>query len=238
MASLNTPHYGGVIDLNDANDPRTRIVNLVSAGSKALEIGCGSGTIIGYLAQAKHCQALAVEPDAAMAAETRRLGVEVLQVRIEDPQLQDALVARAPFDAIIFADVLEHLRDPWTTLSTVRPWLAYGGAVLASAPNVAYWTIRWALLRGHWDYTQGYLMDSTHLRWFTRRTLHQLFTDTGYRITNSQVRWAALPGDRLWRRLIPGRTRLYVALVNRWPGLFGYQFIIRAELQDQRIVAV
>ncbi|MGE5140466.1 MAG: class I SAM-dependent methyltransferase, partial [Rudaea sp.] len=175
MARLANPHYGGSIDLSDTNDPRTRIVNLVPPSSHALEIGCGSGTIIGYLAKEKGCRALAVEPDLAMAAAARALDVEVLQGTIESASVQAQLALYSPFDVIIFADVLEHLRDPWSTLALVRPWLATGGAVLASVPNVAHWSLRLSLLLGRWEYTDGYLMDRTHLRWFTRRTLRALF---------------------------------------------------------------
>ncbi len=229
MAQLATPHYGGSIDLSDTNDPRSRIVNLVAPSSRALEIGCGSGTIIGYLAKEKSCRALAVEPDPAMAAAARALGVEVMQGNIQDASVLESLGRCSPVDVIIFADVLEHLRDPWSTLRQVRPWLAPGGAVVASVPNVAHWSLRLSLLAGHWEYTDGYLMDRTHLRWFTRRTVQDLFKSTGFRITDSQVRWAPLPGDRLWHKLVPGRTRAYAALGRLWPGLFGYQFIIRAE---------
>lgn len=230
MAELTAPHYGGVIDLNDGNDPRTRIVNLVRAESRVLEIGCGSGTIIGHLARAKQCRALAVEPDARMADEARTQDIEVIQGSIEDRTVRELLAARAPFDAIIFADVLEHLRDPWTILRAARPWLAENGVVLASVPNVAHWSIRLALLAGRWNYTDGYLMDRTHLRWFTQKTLRQLFIETGYRVTDWQVRWAALPGDRVWRRVIPFRTRFYSTLAIRLPGLFGYQFVVRANV--------
>ena len=230
MAALNQPYYGGQITATDANDPRMRLINLVHPGSRVLEIGCGSGPIISYLARVKHCQTLAVEPDPVMAADARALGVTVLQGSVDDPALRATLATHGPYDAIILADVLEHLPDPWATLAAIRPWLAVDGAVLASVPNVAHWSIRLALLLGRWDYTEGYLMDRTHLRWFTRRTLHQLFADAGYRVTDSQVRWAALPGDRIWRRLIPGRTGLYRALAARWPGLFGYQFVVRAQI--------
>ncbi len=224
------PHYGGVIDLSDVNDPRTRIVNQVRDASRVLEIGCGSGTISAYLAHVKRCRTLALELDHGMAGEARARGIAMLQGSVDDPAIQSALAAAAPFDAILFADVLEHLRDPWNILRVVRPWLADGGAVLASVPNVAYWSIRLALLRGGWNYTDGYLMDRTHLHWFTQRALRQLFTDTGYRVVDWQVRWAALPGDRLWRLLIPFRTRSYAALAARLPGLFGYQFVVRAEV--------
>ena len=227
MDVLDNLHYGGTIDMSDINDPRTRIVNLVTPGSRVLEVGCGSGTIIGHLRRQMQCQTLAVELNAIMAAETRALGVEVIQAPIDEPQAQRTLLERRPYDAIIFADVLEHLPDPWTILAIARAWLSDGGRVIASVPNVAHWRIRLALLRGHWDYTDGYLMDRTHLRWFTQRTLRQLFTDSGYRILDFQVRWAAFPADRIWW-LIPGRTRLYAGLANHWPGLFGYQFIVSA----------
>jgi methionine biosynthesis protein MetW len=227
MAVLTDLHYGGLIDLSDTNDPRTRIVNLITPGSRVLEVGCGSGTIIGFLAQELHCQTLAVEPNAMMAAETRALGIEVIQATIDDPQAQRLLREREPYDAIIFADVLEHLRDPWAILTNVRAWLSSDGRVITSVPNVAHWSMRWSLLRGHWDYTDGYLMDRTHLRWFTQRTLRQMFVDCGYRVVDFQVRWAAFPGDRVWQR-IPGRTRLYSGLARYWPGLFGYQFVVSA----------
>ena len=223
---VSVPHYGGSVNPADANDPRTRIVNMIPAGSRVLEIGCGSGTISGYLAQVEGCRILAVEPDAIMADEARRLGIAVVQASIEDPAAQADLASRGPFDAIIF--VLEHLRDPWAVLRAVRPWLAPNGAVLASVPNVAHWTIRLSLLWGRWDYTDGYLMDRTHLRWFTRETLRRLFVETGFQVIEIQTRWTAFPGDTIWRRLIPGRERLYAALAQRWPGLFGYQFVVRA----------
>lgn len=229
MVELRSPHYGGAVDLRNPNDPRTRIVNLVPDGCHALEIGCGSGTIISYLAHAKNCRVLALEPDLTMAAETRALGVEVIQGQVEDDTVQATLAARGPYDAIIFADVLEHLRDPQGILKVVRPWLAEGGAVLVSVPNVAHWSIRLSLLFGRWDYTDGYLMDRTHLRWFTAQTLKQLLADTGYRIVDFQVRWAPLPGDRIWRRLIPCRDRIYERLAAHSPGLWGYQFVVWGE---------
>jgi methionine biosynthesis protein MetW len=228
MAEVKQTYYGGVIDLRDANDPRSRIVNLTPAGTRVLEVGCGSGTIIAYLAREKGCRALAVEPDPLMAAEARKQGVKVVAGRVENEAVRQELQAKGPFDVIILADVLEHLVDPWSTLRQLASLLAPEGIVLASVPNVAHWTLRWQLLRGRWDYTGGFLMDQTHLRWFTKETLRDLFHESGYRIEELQVRWAPLPGDRLWRRLLPGRNNLYAALAGRWPALFGYQFVIRA----------
>ena len=84
------------------------------------------------------------------------------------------------------------------------------------------------LLVGRWEYTDGYIMDRSHLFWYTRKTIRRLFHDAGYTVTDLQDRWAPLPGDRVWRRIIPARHRLYASLARRWPGLFAYQFVIRA----------
>lgn len=221
------PHYGGTIDLEDSNDPRTRIVNWVPDGSYVLEVGCGSGTIIGHLAHVKACRALAVEPDAVMAQEARSTGVEVLQGKVDSPVVRQALVQRAPFDVIIFADVLEHLADPWQVLRNMGGVLLPDGCILVSLPNVAHWTVRLSLLAGRFEYTDGFLLDRTHLRFFTLATARRLFVDSGYGIEGMQVRWAPLPGDRLWRRLPLVRNSVNEWLARTVPGLYGYQFVFK-----------
>ena len=227
------PHYGGVIDPGDSNDPRTRIVNWVPPRNYVLEIGCGSGTIIGYLARVKACRALAVEADPVMAAEARALGVEVLQGNVASETVQAALATRGPFDVIVFADVLEHLRDPGQVLKVVREWLTPSGCVLVSLPNVAHWSVRFRLLLGRFDYTDGFLMDRTHLRFFTRASARKMFEQCGYTVEEEKVRWAPFPGDRLWRRGPPFRNALNAFLARAMPGLHGYQFLFKLRRKNE-----
>jgi hypothetical protein len=132
------------------------------------------------------------------------------------------------------ADVVEHLRHPASVLAAARAWLKPDGRVLASVPNVAYWRVRLMLLAGRWQYTDGYIMDRSHITWFTRASVVRLFQDAGYVVTEIQDRWAPLPGERIWRRLFPARHRLYAWLVSRWPGLLAYQFVIRASPMTQQ----
>lgn len=232
--ALKSPHYGGVIDPQDDNDPRTIIVHWVRARSRVLEVGCGSGTISAYLKQFKQCDVLAIEPDATMSAEARAQGIDVLPMNIEEPATQATLAARAPFDAIIFADVLEHLRDPWAVLLIVREWLAHDGVVLVSLPNVAHWTIRLRLLLGQFDYTDGFLMDHTHLRFFTQASARAMFASTGYRIESERGRWAPFPGDRVWRRAPVLRNAWNRFLARVAPGVYGYQFVFKLCRRDER----
>lgn len=221
-------HYGGRIDLADHNDPRSRIVRMVAPGSRVLEIGCGSGTIIAHLIRERNCTGIGVELDATMVAEADAKGITVFWGDIESADTQCRVAAEAAFDYVIMADVVEHLRHPARVLAAARPWLKPDGEVLASVPNVAYWSVRLMLLAGRWQYTDGYIMDRGHMTWFTRASIVRLFQDAGYVVAEIQDRWAPLPGERIWRRLFPHRYRLYAWLVSRWPGFFAYQFVIRA----------
>lgn len=87
------------------------------------------------------------------------------------------------FDTIIFADVLEHLREPAATLIAARAKLAAGGEIVASIPNVRHWSVVKELLEGKWDYRNEGILDRTHLRFFTRKGVMELFEQAGYKST-------------------------------------------------------
>lgn len=138
--------YDEVIDPGMPNNSRTRIVGRIPSGSRVLEIGCATGFMAEHLTRAQGCHVTGVErdPDAARVAAGRCARLVVGD--IEDP----ALLARCAgeYDVVIFADVLEHMRDPAAVLRVVVGCLAPDGRVLASMPNVAHWSIRWRLLVG------------------------------------------------------------------------------------------
>lgn len=220
--------YGGVIDPANRNEVRSQIVALVQPGCRVLEIGPGTGTICGFLTEHRGCTVSAIEinPQAAeMAAQHCR---RVITGSVEDESILGQAAVDGPFDAIVCADVLEHLRDPWATMRRLRPLLAPGGAVLVSLPNVAHWSIRFRLLLGQFEYTDGLLRDRTHLRFFTLTSARRLFSAAGYVITYEHVCWVALPPDRLWRLVPPLRSAMNETLARLWPGLHGHQFVFRA----------
>lgn len=183
-ASVTAVHalYGGDFKPNDRNNPRTIIAGWVASGSRTLEVGPGNGVISRWLAQRKQCVTFGVEIAPAAATHSRDAFSHLWIGSIEDPAIVAEIQQAAPFDAIIFADVLEHLVDPWSVLRNMRRLLANDGRVLLSVPNIAHWTARLNLLRGRFEYTDGYLMDRTHLRWFTRHSAKQMALDSGYRI--------------------------------------------------------
>lgn len=179
--------YGGQFQPDERNNPRTIIARWVPQGARVLEVGPGDGVVGTWLTDNKGCQVVGVEYVATAAAAAAEHFAHMIVGSIEDAQVQEQVRSLAPYDAIIFADVLEHLVDPWGVLANLRPTLSPNGRVLLSVPNIAHWTARLNLLQGRFDYTDGYLMDRTHLRWFTWKSARELAERSGYRIVEEQV---------------------------------------------------
>ena len=85
-------------------------------------------------------------------------------------------------DCVIFADVLEHLVDPWAAVRQAREMLAPGGALVVSIPNVLHHAVVKDLLRGRFDYRDAGVLDRTHLRFFTAATARELVEQAGFRV--------------------------------------------------------
>jgi SAM-dependent methyltransferase len=202
---------------------------MVPAGSRVLDVGCGAGWRGKELREARGCEVIGVEPDEGRAEVARSLGVEVVTGYLEAIDVER--IGR--FDVVLFGDVLEHLPDPAAMLLAAREYLKPGGAIVASVPNVAHWTVRWDLLWGEFDYQPSGIMDATHLRWFTEKTLRGLFDAAGYRVVAWEVTAGAWMPDyrfrRPWKWLSdPYRIRLVRACARRFPNLFGCQHVVRA----------
>jgi len=157
------------------------VVDLVPPNSRVLEFGCATGYMSEVLASRRGCSVVGIELEPAAAEIARRRCERVIVGDAETLDLREALGADR-FDAILFADVLEHLRDPAALLKRVQPFLAEGGSVIASIPNIAHGSVRLALLGGEFRYRELGLLDNTHLRFFTRESIQDLFEESGYLI--------------------------------------------------------
>ncbi len=123
------------------------------------------------------------------------------------------------YDCIVFADILEHLVDPWAVLARAGTLLAPDGVVVASIPNVRNIAVIFDLLfRGRWHYAESGLLDRTHLRFFTRSEIYALFDSAGLRIEQVHVN-----RDR-FRPVLRILAALPVLLI---PDLGVCQFIVR-----------
>ena len=132
------------------------------------------------------------------------------------------------FDLILMADVLEHLGKPGELLEQCKDLLAPEGSIMLCVPNIGHWYPRTRATLGMFDYDQRGILDATHLRFFTRRSIRRLVERSGYTVRRMEP--VGLPLDALG---IEGTTARVVRLVDHflvtlWPTLFGYQFIVEA----------
>ncbi|UUY04779.1 class I SAM-dependent methyltransferase [Svornostia abyssi] len=116
-------------------------------------------------------------PEAAERARERLDGVFCLDLDALDA-LPDDL---GTFDAIIFGDVLEHLRDPARLLRTLRGALTEDGVIVCSIPNVKHWTVVMPLLvHDRWEYQDAGLLDRTHVHFFTLEEIDLMLRECGF----------------------------------------------------------
>jgi len=143
---------------------------------KILDIGCASGAFGAALKQRQECQVIGIEMNTSLA--------EIATVRLDrvltaDVEALPATTFASEFDCITCGDVLEHLRDPWAIVAKLSGWLRPGGRIIATIPNVGYWSIVRDLLQGRWDLIPFGLLCWGHLRFFTRPGIEQLFHGCG-----------------------------------------------------------
>jgi SAM-dependent methyltransferase len=165
------------------DDHNPDLLKLMPTGARfVIEVGCSSGALAReYRKLNKQCRYVGVEISPKYAKLARRYCDAVFDIDIEcagGELFDDA----ATCDCWIFGDSLEHLRDPWSLLGRIRQVIPSGGCVVACIPNAQHWSMQVRLSYGNLRYEDSGLLDRTHLRWFTRSTILEMFRDTGFRI--------------------------------------------------------
>lgn len=174
--------YDTSVDLSNKNNSHTLIVELVGHGKRVLDVGAATGYLAGVLTE-QGCRVTGIEIDPESARQAEEHCDRVIAGNVEELDLDEELGGES-FDVIVFGDVLEHLGDPLRALERFKPFLGSGGYVVASIPNIAHGSVRLALLQGRFQYRSLGLLDNTHLRFFTRESVGQLFEDAGFLMTD------------------------------------------------------
>jgi O-antigen biosynthesis protein len=164
--------------LLDENSSLTKMLGLIGNNKQVVDFGCATGYFAHLMAR-QQCTVTGVEinPEAAKTAE--QYCQEVIVADLDFVSVKEILPDRQ-FDVAVFGDVLEHLRNPWQVLQDTKQILKKDGYVVASIPNIAHGAIRLALLQGKFEYTEFGILDNTHLRFFTRKTVEDLLENSGY----------------------------------------------------------
>ncbi len=163
------------------NSERQDVADLLPVSAqRVLEIGCGEGHLGRLLKSRGHYVAgLELVPEVA----------EIARGNMDEVFCGDIESAAMPwqpasFDALIMADVLEHMVDPWRILGSLSRLLAPGGFAIASVPNVQNYRVIRNLIRGRWEYTNSGLMDCGHVRFFTYAEIVRLFDGAGIEVVD------------------------------------------------------
>ncbi len=162
-----------------------------------MDVGCGAGALGAALKLERpslQVRGVEIVPEAAERA--RAVLDDVATMSADDP-LPDHWPRP---DCVLFADVLEHLLDPWSTLRSWRERVLEGGWIVVSLPNVGHHSVVRDLIRGDWRYASEGLLDRTHVRFFTRATAVELVEQANFQI--ERVRRMTLAGNWIVRRWI------------------------------------
>src|SRR4051794_23499635 len=187
---------------------------------RVLDLGCASGATGAALKARQATEVVGIELEPDYAREAARVLDHVIVADAEQPPGD-----LGRFDALIAADILEHLPDPWSALRAYADLLEPGGTAVVSLPNVGHWSTYAHLARGTWPRRPEGIFDATHLRWFTLRDARELLTQAGL-TPHTVVRrgWLYTRGSRLDVLAPP------LLAVPGLRTLFTFQYVIAADL--------
>lgn len=168
--------YAVAVDPDASNNPHSAAIRMVGSDRQVLEVGCWSGHVTEHLvARGNTVVGVEIDPEAAAVASAYTERIHVADIDTTPLTVLES----GPFDVVMLCDVLEHLKRPDVALADACRLLTPGGRVVVSVPNVAHVDVRAMLAGGEWRYQDDGVLDRTHLRWFTRRSLRELLDGAG-----------------------------------------------------------
>lgn len=208
----------------------TMAIDSVKKGARVLDIGCGRGFVAEHLAeQAAHVTGLdQYAPDSSMKPN--------VDYHKWDIGAQECPVDVSNYDQIFMLDIIEHLNDPEVFMEKLRAKaVTKRPEIVLTTANIGFCVTRFMLLIGQFNYGRKGILDRTHTRLFTFRSLRELFEQTGYVV--HEIRGIPAPFPKAMGMGILSRLAM---LVNQFlisfpfgsgwfRGLFSYQIYVRAQ---------
>lgn len=216
--------YDFELDLS-LNSSTGLILNKIQPGSVILEFGCASGRMTRYMKEQLSCQVYIVEYD--------RTAFETACVYAEDGLCDDIMnfqwvqkFSGILFDAIIFADVLEHLTAPEQVLEQAAALLRDGGAVYASIPNITHNDILLKAYRDRFDYTSTGILDDTHIHFWGLKNLENLSGKWGLSIGQIEATYCSTGQTEQFQDTAANAQSLLVNILKERACGEVYQFVV------------
>ncbi len=195
---------------------RHEILNLFSEPmQRVLDVGCGSGYLGRAIKTNASCEIVGLELNEQLA---QKAALYLDKVFCENVETFTLPYPQGYFDCIIMADVLEHLVDPWNVLVEYVQYLADDGIIILSLPNVRHYRVVGRLILGRWDYEKSGILDSTHLRFFTRKSILDMLDLAGLEPRTIEQIYRARPIAKLINWLC----------FNRFEAFLVQQYVVKA----------
>ncbi len=173
--------------IHDKHNPD--LLKIIPQSAKnIIEVGCSSGALareFKKISPSSNWFGVELNPEYAAMAQRFCDGTQVADIEECGPEFFHAHNHR---DCWVFGDTLEHMKDPWSVLANIRKVIPENGSIAACIPNAQHWSIILRLTTGNFKYEPSGLLDKTHLRWFTRKTMINLFQSQGFKIVAGMPR--------------------------------------------------
>jgi 2-polyprenyl-3-methyl-5-hydroxy-6-metoxy-1,4-benzoquinol methylase len=210
---MNKDYYKKSIHYGFGHTRFNRILALMPKGpnKKILDVGCASGRM-GAQLRSKGYEVWGADISGTAIEEARAVLDGVYEFDIQGKWPLEEM--SADFDAILFGEVLEHIFDPEMVLKNASKILKSDGVIIITTPNFLTWTNRIKFLFGLFTYQDQGMFDFGHIRWFTYLYLKKVLKNSSLEICEER------------HIVFPNKLNF---LLKYWPGLFAWQFIVKAK---------
>lgn len=216
------------VDPSEPNSSHAKMLKFCSGNQRVIDFGCWKGAVSSELKK-RGCYVLGIELDPEAAEVARGICDRVIVADLDTLDLLEALKGEK-FDVGLFGDVIEHLKDPRRILLQMQEALSPGGFVIVSVPNVAHITVRLKLLAGDFDYTDIGILDETHLKYFTRKSITSLLETCGYLVETVDWTELQITEDDIRNVLDPlhlGNLEEVLKAFSSWEAV-AFQYVVKA----------
>lgn len=227
--------YDFDLDLS-SNTSTGKMIEAIDSGSQILEFGPGNGRMTHYLVHEKKCEVDIVEFDQELYDHVMTFARSGFLGDIESFGWEQTFDQKT-YDYIIFADVLEHLRDPETVLTRTLPFLKETGKILISFPNITHNSVLIDLFNNKLEWKKYGLLDKTHLSFYAEEGFKEWFTNCGLSIEKQDYTYSKVGENELSARYsdLPDFTQY--AFKNRLFGeVYQYFFVLSKEEKTSEIL--
>lgn len=207
---------------SDPHSMHMKIVQFVEDQKKVLDVGCAYGNLAKVMTTSNHCTVVGIEINNEAGQNAKKYCTEVIIGDVQSVELSTEYINY--FDYIIFADILEHLKDPLKVLKKFMKNLNDDGYIVVSLPNITNWRMRLKILSGNFEYEDTGILDMGHIRFFNENSAKKLINDAGYEIIKFDLTGLESP---ICNNFIHKIGTLM-------PNLFAYQFLIIAQKKSEK----